>query len=94
MDFKEKPQFLQSWMNGRFMVIEPPILGLIQADQTILEKDPMEEAVRRNSIMAFQHEGFWQCMDTLRNSKLVNQLWKKGNAPWKSWESLFQGLNS
>ena len=58
MDFKEKPQFLQSWMNGQFLVIEPPILDLIQADQTILEKDPMEEAVRRNSIMAFQQEGF------------------------------------
>jgi glucose-1-phosphate cytidylyltransferase len=83
--FMEKPEFKQSWINGGFMVIQPEFMDLIDNDQTVLEREPMEEAASREQMMAYQHSGFWQCMDTLRDNKYLNQLWSDQTAPWKIW---------
>jgi len=80
--FKEKPQFKQSWINGGFMVIEPTIFELISGDDTVFEREPMEATVARGELMAYLHTGFWQCMDTLRDVRYLNQLWESGNPPW------------
>ncbi|MBF0238679.1 MAG: glucose-1-phosphate cytidylyltransferase [SAR324 cluster bacterium] len=84
-EFKEKPQFKQSWINGGFMVMEPAFLELIDGDNTILEKEPMERLTLEEELMAFHHKGFWQCMDTLRDMKYLNELWDSGTAPWHIW---------
>ncbi len=80
--FKEKPQFKQSWINGGFMVIEPTIFELIEGDDTVFEREPMETVVARGELMAYRHTGFWQCMDTLRDVRYLNELWESGNPPW------------
>ena len=81
--FQEKPQTVQGWINGGYFVIEPEFLDLIQEDQTILEREPLERAARMGQLMAFQHKGFWQCMDTKRDRDLLEKYWRDGNAPWK-----------
>lgn len=80
--FEEKPQAKDGWVNGGFFVFEPEIFDLIKDDSTILEREPLEELTRRNELMAFQHEGFWQCMDTIRDKDYLQDLWLKGKAPW------------
>jgi glucose-1-phosphate cytidylyltransferase len=80
--FEEKPQAKDGWVNGGFFVFEPEIFDLIKDDSTILEREPLEELARRNELMAFQHEGFWQCMDTIRDKDYLQNLWIKGEAPW------------
>jgi glucose-1-phosphate cytidylyltransferase len=81
--FQEKPQTVQGWINGGYFVIEPEFLDLIQEDQTILEREPLERAARMGELMAFQHKGFWQCMDTKRDRDLLEKYWREGKAPWK-----------
>ncbi|MBF0231407.1 MAG: glucose-1-phosphate cytidylyltransferase [Desulfamplus sp.] len=83
--FKEKPQFKQSWVNGGFMVIQPNCLKYLENDETILEREPMEKFVEDAEMAAYQHNGFWQCMDTLRDMKYLNELWSTGKAPWMIW---------
>ncbi|HQT58837.1 glucose-1-phosphate cytidylyltransferase [Daejeonella sp.] len=85
LSFKEKPQTGSGWINGGFMVLETEFLDLIEGDQTILEREPLEAAAERNELMAYQHEGFWQCMDTIRDRSLLEELWKDKKAPWKIW---------
>jgi glucose-1-phosphate cytidylyltransferase len=80
--FKEKPQTTQGWINGGFFVIEPEFLDLIDSDDTILEKEPLETAASMGQLNAFKHEGFWQCMDSLRDKNYLEDLWVKGEAPW------------
>jgi glucose-1-phosphate cytidylyltransferase len=82
ISFKEKPQTAQGWINGGFFVVEPEFLDLIDDDSTILEGAPLERAAESGQLMAFQHEGFWQCMDTKRDRDLLESLWESGNAPW------------
>lgn len=84
--FKEKPELSNSWINGGFMVVEPSFLDHIKGDMTVLERQPFEVAVKRREMASFQHEGFWECMDTLRDMKLLNELWETGKAPWRIWE--------
>jgi glucose-1-phosphate cytidylyltransferase len=79
--FVEKPQLYQGWINGGFLVCEPEIFELIEDDQTLLEREPLEKAAKAGELMAYRHEGFWQCMDTKRDHDLLQELWAKG-APW------------
>ena len=83
--FKEKPQMGHGWINGGFFVIEPSFLDLIAGDDTVLEKEPLEHVAAMGELMAYRHEGFWQCMDTVRDRNVLEELWASGNAPWKVW---------
>ena len=83
---KEKPQIGEGWINGAFFVMEPQIFDYIDNDLTQFEKEPLEQLAREGQLMAYKHEGFWQCMDTLREKHLLNELWNSGKAPWKIWE--------
>jgi len=81
--FKEKPQVTQGWINGGYFVIEPEFFNLIEGDSTILEKEPLEKVAQMGELMSYQHDGFWQCMDTKRDRDSLEDLWKTGSAPWK-----------
>ena len=85
-EFSEKPQTSEGWINGAFFVLEPGVFDYIQDDQTVWEKEPMEQLANDGQLMAYKHTSFWQCMDTLRDKGLLNALWDSGNAPWKIWE--------
>jgi glucose-1-phosphate cytidylyltransferase len=80
--FKEKPQMHEGWINGGYFVVEPEFFDLIEGDHTMLEHEPLERVTRAGELMAYRHEGFWQCMDTKRDLDLLESLWAKG-APWK-----------
>ena len=81
--FKEKPQVGQGWINGGFFIFNNEILNFIQNDQTMLEREPLEKLTMAGQLMAFEHKGFWKCMDTMRDKILLNKLWNEGNALWK-----------
>ncbi len=83
--FKEKPQTQRGWINGGFFVLEPQFLDLIDEDSTILEKSPLERAAQEGELMAYYHNGFWQCMDTVRDRNVLQNLWETNVAPWKVW---------
>lgn len=80
--FKEKPQAADGWINGGFFVLEPEVLDLIEGDSTPFEETPMERLADSGNLMAYQHEGFWHPMDTVRDKQLLEQLWSRGDAPW------------
>jgi glucose-1-phosphate cytidylyltransferase len=80
--FQEKPQMHDGWINGGYFVVEPEFFDLIDGDSTLLEREPLEAATKAGELMAYQHDGFWQCMDTKRDHDLLESLWIKG-APWK-----------
>ncbi|MDA9981082.1 glucose-1-phosphate cytidylyltransferase [Pelagibacterales bacterium] len=79
--FEEKPQLQRGWINGGFFVVEPKFLDFIDDDNTLLEREPIEKATKEGELMAYKHEGFWQCMDNKRDLELLQKLWKTG-APW------------
>ena len=81
--FQEKPQTGQGWINGGYFVLEPEFFDLIEEDQTILEREPLERAAQMGELMAFRHNGFWQCMDTKRDHTNLEEFWRSGKAPWK-----------
>ena len=83
--FQEKSRSDSNWINGGFFIFEPDFLNYIDNDETILEKEPLENLAKNNQLGAFKHEGFWQPMDTLREKNYLEELWTKGNAPWKTW---------
>jgi glucose-1-phosphate cytidylyltransferase len=85
MRFEEKPQIGEGWINGGFFVLEPAIAKYILGDETVFERDPLEQLAKEGQLAAYRHEGFWQCMDTLRDVRLLDDLWRQGNAPWKVW---------
>jgi glucose-1-phosphate cytidylyltransferase len=85
-EFSEKPQTSEGWINGAFFVLEPQIFDYIEGDPTHWEKEPMERLAREGQLMAYRHDKFWQCMDTLRDRRLLEGLWESGNAPWKLWK--------
>ncbi len=85
-EFIEKPQVVSGWINGGFFVFEPTIFDYIADDKTILEREPLELLVARQELAAYRLEGFWQPMDTLREKRLLDELWQRGHAPWKVWE--------
>lgn len=80
-EFQEKPQLHNGWINGGFFVIEPEFFSLIDGDDTFLEREPMEQLAKMGELMAFRHEGFWQCMDTNRDKVYLEKLWSQG-CPW------------
>ena len=79
--FQEKPQLHDGWINGGYFVIEPEFFELIAGDNTLLEREPLEQATKAGELMAYHHDGFWHCMDTKRDHELLESLWEKG-APW------------
>jgi glucose-1-phosphate cytidylyltransferase len=83
-EFSEKPQVGEGWINGAFFVLEPDVFEYIDGDGTQWEREPLERLARDGQLMAYKHESFWQCMDTLRDKKLLEELWQNG-APWKTW---------
>jgi glucose-1-phosphate cytidylyltransferase len=86
VDFAEKPQLSEGWINGAFFVLEPAVFDYIDGDATQWEKEPLERLAADGELMAYKHSGFWQCMDTLRDKRLLESLWADGNAPWKIWD--------
>ena len=80
--FSEKPNVNNGWINGGFFVMEPSFLDYINSDMTILENEPLEAVSKDNQLMAYRHEGFWQCMDTKRDLDNLNRLFESGNCPW------------
>lgn len=83
--FTEKPQTGEGWVNGGFFVLEPAALEYIEGDETIWERGPLERLAADGQLMAYRHEGFWQPMDTLREKRLLEELWETGRAPWRVW---------
>jgi glucose-1-phosphate cytidylyltransferase len=84
-EFIEKPQIGEGWINGGFFVLEPDVLSYIAGNETSWEREPMERLAAERQLMAYRHEEFWQCMDTLRDLRLLESLWVGGKAPWKVW---------
>jgi len=85
LEFTEKPQTGEGWINGGFFVFEPGVYNYLKDDQTILEREPLELLAADGQLMVFRHTGFWQPMDTLREKQLLESLWDGGQAPWKVW---------
>jgi glucose-1-phosphate cytidylyltransferase len=84
--FKEKPQGDGAWVNGGFFVLSPKVIDYIEDDQTVWERGPVEQLAQKRQLSAFNHLGFWQPMDTLRDKIHLEKLWDSGTAPWKVWE--------
>lgn len=80
--FKEKPQTTQGWINGGYFIMDPEFLDLIDSDDTVLEQKPLEVAASNGQLGAFKHEGFWQCMDSVRDRNYLQNLWDRDQAPW------------
>jgi len=85
-NFQEKPRGDGGMINGGFFVLSPSVLDLIEGDATTWEREPLEQLAKDGQLAAFQHKGFWQPMDTLRDKNLLEELWNSGNAPWKVWK--------
>jgi glucose-1-phosphate cytidylyltransferase len=85
VEFSEKSQTGEGWINGGFFVFEPGILSYLTNDATILERDPMERIALEGQLRAYRHEGFWHPMDTLRDRNMLEECWANGSAPWKVW---------
>ena len=83
--FKEKPLGDGAWINGGFFVVEPEVLDLIEGDDTIWERAPLEKLAESGHLSAFKHRGFWHPMDTLRDKNVLEDMWESGTAPWKVW---------
>jgi glucose-1-phosphate cytidylyltransferase len=84
--FSEKPQAREGWINGGFFVLEPGVLDYIERDDVYFQKEPLERLAEEGQLMAYRHESFWQCMDTLRDKVFLEELWDSGSAPWKVWD--------
>ncbi|TXJ01966.1 MAG: glucose-1-phosphate cytidylyltransferase [Neisseriales bacterium] len=84
--FKEKPKGDGALINGGFFVLSPKVIDLIDGDKCVWEQRPLEQLAKEGELMAFNHEGFWQPMDTLRDKHYLEELWQNNQAPWKSWK--------
>ncbi len=87
MRFTEKPQTAEGWINGAFFVLEPEVMDYIDGDDTQWEKEPLERLAADGQLMAYRHYSFWQCMDTLRDKRRLEELWETNDAPWKLWDT-------
>lgn len=85
VNFSEKPQTHAGWINGGFIVFEPEVLDYLTGDESIMEYDALERLAEKGQLVAFRHPGFWQCMDALRDKRLLEAEWQSGNPPWKVW---------
>jgi glucose-1-phosphate cytidylyltransferase len=86
VEFSEKPQTGEGWINGAFFVLEPRVFDYIDSDKTQFEREPLERLAKDGELVAYRHHGFWQCMDTIRDRKHLQSLWDAGDAPWKVWD--------
>jgi glucose-1-phosphate cytidylyltransferase len=86
VEFTEKPQAAEGWINGAFFVLERGVADYLTSDDEMFEHAPMRHLAADGQLMAYRHNSFWQCMDTLREKKVLQQLWDTGKAPWKTWE--------
>lgn len=84
--FREKSKEDAGWINGGFMVLEPEVLDYIDGDETVFERDPLERLANEGQLDCYKHDGFWQCMDTLREKEKLEMLIESGNAPWMWWK--------
>ena len=82
VEFHEKQQGKSSWINGGFFVCKPNFMDLIKDNSTVLESEPLENVAKDNQLVAYKHNGFWQCMDTKRDKDFLDELWANNNAPW------------
>lgn len=85
-EFREKNDDDGKIVNGGFMVLEPRVFDYIKGDETVFEKEPLENLAKDGELMVYQHHGFWKCMDTQRDHRQLEAMWQEGNAPWKVWE--------
>jgi glucose-1-phosphate cytidylyltransferase len=85
-DFAEKPQIGEGWINGGFLIFEPELFKYLEGDHSSLEADALEHLAADGQLAAFRHDRFWQCMDTLRDKRLLETLWQEQRAPWKLWD--------
>jgi glucose-1-phosphate cytidylyltransferase len=85
-DFTEKPQIGEGWINGAFFVLEPEVMNYIDNEEEMFEQGPLSRLAEDGQLMAYRHESFWQCMDTMREKHLLNEYWSSGKAPWKIWK--------
>jgi glucose-1-phosphate cytidylyltransferase len=85
VDFYEKPQSSEGWINGGYFVLHAKALEYVNNDETIWERDPIERLARDGQLMGYRHYGFWSCMDTLREKHYLEELWASGKPPWKIW---------
>lgn len=83
--FEEKPQIGEGWINGGYFVLQPEILDYIEGDTTLWEHEPLERLAAEGQLVAYQHNDFWHCMDTLRDVNSLEKYWSEGSAPWKVW---------
>jgi glucose-1-phosphate cytidylyltransferase len=84
-EFSEKPQTGEGWINGGFFVFEPEVFEYLKGNDSVLERETLEQLAADRQLMAYRHSGFWQPMDTLRDKNLLESLWERGGAPWKTW---------
>jgi glucose-1-phosphate cytidylyltransferase len=85
MEFYEKSESAEGWINGGFFVLHRDSLNYIDGDETIWERDPVEKLASDGQLMGYRHYGFWSCMDTLKEKNILEELWNSGQAPWKVW---------
>lgn len=84
--FREKSETDSGWINAGFMVLDPKVLDYVKDDTIMFEREPLEQLAKDRQIMCWKHNGFWQCMDTLRDKEKLEMLWNSNKAPWKVWE--------
>ena len=84
--FREKPKGDGAWINGGFFVLEPETFSYIPGEETIWEQEPLKNLAKGGNLAAYKHAGFWHSMDTLRDKNVLDEMWHKGEAPWKIWE--------
>jgi len=87
VEFSEKPQLAEGWINGAYFVLEPEVFDYIEGDDMQWEREPLERLAADGQLVAYRHDSFWQCMDTLRDKHLLETLWGNGEAPWKTWST-------
>ena len=86
IEFTEKPQLGEGWINGANFVLEPGVFDYIAGDDKVWEREPLERLARDGELMAYRHTSFWQCMDTLREKHILETYWQSGKAPWRIWD--------
>lgn len=86
MEFYEKPELSEGWINGGYFVLDHKVLDYIPADDTVWERGPVEQLAREGQLSGFRHYGFWSCMDTLKEKNMLEELWDSGHAPWNVWD--------
>ncbi|HLF26892.1 MAG TPA: glucose-1-phosphate cytidylyltransferase [Anaerolineae bacterium] len=86
VEFYEKPQHSEGWINGGFFVLNTRVLDYVDGDETIWERDPVERLAHAGQLVGYHHHGFWSCMDTLREKNMLEEMWNSSHAPWKVWE--------